>query len=568
MITRTDPAGTASFSWTPRGELYAVGEPATGKTIIHTYNDASQLTGINFDNNLPAAPTRTLTYDTVGRVATDGYKNAGGTTTSSIAYYYDLNNNLTLKVTGPAGVAGAGKSRYFYDRADRLVNWRKFDGTSIGYVYDNNGNRTMNGSTASSYDQRNRILSNGPTSYTWAPRGVLATSVTGTTTTTYTFDTFGQMTSSGAVGFAYDALGRTSSRTVGTTTTGFSYSGAGGDPTSDGSNIYTRTPGGGVLAVAQGAIRLLTQTDGHGDVTATLTTAGAVSSSRAYDPYGVVAATNGTTSPSIGYQGDYTDPTSGLVDMGARWYQPASGSFTSRDTFSGRLDSPVSLNRYTYANNNPIGLFDPDGREPGSWITTTNKPTPAPPPQSPGGKEGPSKPIHPPDPSEDARDRATAKAIDINAIRNACIARGDQCKTDYNNLTAFAQQAATLAIQKGGYIAASQPYLPAPPPPPPMPGLVCGNSCIPTWTPPTATFQTPGFIGPPAPGTITDPANWCLVGQHIGANGPSAAPPASGQYDDEGTVRAIIAYVVSDQGNPSSAIIENRHGVGVLVGGW
>ena len=26
--------------------------------------------------------------------------------------------------------------------------------------------------------------------------------------------------------------------------------------------------------------------------------------------------------------------------------------------------------------------------------------------------------------------------------------------------------------------------------------------------------------------------------------------------------------VVSDQGNPSSAIIENRHGVGVLVGGW
>jgi len=25
---------------------------------------------------------------------------------------------------------------------------------------------------------------------------------------------------------------------------------------------------------------------------------------------------------------------------------------------------------------------------------------------------------------------------------------------------------------------------------------------------------------------------------------------------------------VSDQGNPSSAIIENRHGVGVSVGGW
>jgi hypothetical protein len=28
------------------------------------------------------------------------------------------------------------------------------------------------------------------------------------------------------------------------------------------------------------------------------------------------------------------------------------------------------------------------------------------------------------------------------------------------------------------------------------------------------------------------------------------------------------AQPVSDQGNLSSAIIENRHGVGVLVGGW
>jgi hypothetical protein len=31
---------------------------------------------------------------------------------------------------------------------------------------------------------------------------------------------------------------------------------------------------------------------------------------------------------------------------------------------------------------------------------------------------------------------------------------------------------------------------------------------------------------------------------------------------------ALPAQVVSDQGNPSSVIIENRHGVGVLVGGW
>jgi hypothetical protein len=36
--------------------------------------------------------------------------------------------------------------------------------------------------------------------------------------------------------------------------------------------------------------------------------------------------------PSLGYQGGYTDPATGLVNMGARWYNPATGGFTSADT--------------------------------------------------------------------------------------------------------------------------------------------------------------------------------------------------------------------------------------------
>ena len=48
--------------------------------------------------------------------------------------------------------------------------------------------------------------------------------------------------------------------------------------------------------------------------------------------------------------------------MGARWYRPNTGTFTSRDTVFGALATPVSLNRYTYAWNDPLGMFDPDGR--------------------------------------------------------------------------------------------------------------------------------------------------------------------------------------------------------------
>jgi len=48
--------------------------------------------------------------------------------------------------------------------------------------------------------------------------------------------------------------------------------------------------------------------------------------------------------------------------MGARWYDPGTAGFTARDTVFGQLQTPVTLNRYTYANNDPMEYFDPDGR--------------------------------------------------------------------------------------------------------------------------------------------------------------------------------------------------------------
>jgi hypothetical protein len=52
------------------------------------------------------------------------------------------------------------------------------------------------------------------------------------------------------------------------------------------------------------------------------------------------------------------------VWMGARWYSPASGTFQSRDSYSGELATPVSLNRYTYGHGDPVGNLDPTGHAP------------------------------------------------------------------------------------------------------------------------------------------------------------------------------------------------------------
>jgi RHS repeat-associated protein len=47
--------------------------------------------------------------------------------------------------------------------------------------------------------------------------------------------------------------------------------------------------------------------------------------------------------------------------FGARYFSAAQGRFTSPDPIAGSLANPQSLNRYTYALNNPLKFIDPTG---------------------------------------------------------------------------------------------------------------------------------------------------------------------------------------------------------------
>ncbi|WP_425434781.1 RHS repeat-associated core domain-containing protein [Nonomuraea jiangxiensis] len=78
--------------------------------------------------------------------------------------------------------------------------------------------------------------------------------------------------------------------------------------------------------------------------------------STAYDPFGTVTARSGAPS-LLGYQGAYT----GNVNMLARWYQPGTGTFTSRDTATLDPSPSVQANRYTYANASPLTGINPTG---------------------------------------------------------------------------------------------------------------------------------------------------------------------------------------------------------------
>ena len=61
------------------------------------------------------------------------------------------------------------------------------------------------------------------------------------------------------------------------------------------------------------------------------------------------------------YSGEYWDATTNLQYLRARWYDPSIGRFINEDTYGGDIKNPLSLNLYTYVENNPLQYIDPTG---------------------------------------------------------------------------------------------------------------------------------------------------------------------------------------------------------------
>ncbi|MGA9672319.1 MAG: RHS repeat-associated core domain-containing protein, partial [Terracidiphilus sp.] len=72
----------------------------------------------------------------------------------------------------------------------------------------------------------------------------------------------------------------------------------------------------------------------------------------------------GEVSPSPSYyRGEQFDSDLGLYYLRARYYNPATGRFLSRDPEGGKAKDPVSLHKYLYANGDPVNGWDPTGRQ-------------------------------------------------------------------------------------------------------------------------------------------------------------------------------------------------------------
>lgn len=111
--------------------------------------------------------------------------------------------------------------------------------------------------------------------------------------------------------------------------------------------VFVRTPDAGVVAPWRRRARL--DASAH-------RARGATNATFTYDPYGTLAARTGTQTTPLGFAGQYTDAESGLQYLRARYYDPATGQFLTRDPLTAASGQP-----YGYAGGNPLAATDPSG---------------------------------------------------------------------------------------------------------------------------------------------------------------------------------------------------------------
>ena len=285
--------------------------------------------------------TQSYTYDSLNRLKTAG--ESGGGTAWSQAYSYDRYGNRA--VMGPGGYlpsqALTPQSLSVFDTATNRLDGMNGMNT-VTVAYDGAGNLTRDwGGRRFTYDGENRMVS---------------------------FDTTG---TDGDATYYYDGDGRRVKKAVG---------GTGGPVT-----IYVYNVAGQLVAEYATRWRPLSGTqyltqDHLGSTRAVTGPDGAAVSRHDYLPFGEeIEASRGNRSSVSGYTADLTDgpaqkftgkerdAESGLDYFQARYFSGAGGRFSSADrvnvTWKRLVDPGNTLNKYSYAANNPLLYVDPDGED-------------------------------------------------------------------------------------------------------------------------------------------------------------------------------------------------------------
>jgi RHS repeat-associated protein len=403
----SDASGSTSWTYDPQGRVLSRQQ---------TMGSISQTLGYAYDTS---GRLQTLTLPS-GNAITYGYTNGkvtnltlnGSTTILSDVLYQPFgpsrgwswgNSTLAIREYDPDGkvtdIDSAGLKTYGYDDAFRITSITDAANSALSqsYGYDLLDRLTSaTGTTLSqgwTYDANgNRLTQTGnqPSSFTVSSTSNRVTAITGTLTRSYSYDNAGNTTNDGTASYTYNDAGRMISATKSGVTASYSINALGQrvKKTTSGTSTYFVYDESGHLAGEYDSSGILIQEtiwledtpvavlkpNGSGGVNLFYLHTDHLNTPRRItrpsdnvvvwrwdsDPFGVTAANGDPDGDSIlfGYNlrfpGQYFDSETGLHYNYLRDYDPATGRYVESDP----IGLKGGINTYSYANANPVVLFD------------------------------------------------------------------------------------------------------------------------------------------------------------------------------------------------------------------
>jgi RHS repeat-associated protein len=313
---------TYAYTWDQSGQetdqLQSVdtsnGQSSQDGTISYTYDPSEELTGAS-DNS--SQPDYSYSYDNAGNLqsATKGSNTTNyGYTEAGILCWQGPNTGTSIGQTCPS--TPTGDTRVYHDD----------DGNNVGTY-----------TVLNTYDAADRASSLDDVTQTYLDQGNDLRSAATNATTTY--------------GYINGPLGVTARVQDGHVT------------------FYIRNTDGTLLEERGFSGKRYYVLGLHQSVTGLVDATGSAYGSYLYGPYGTTTVTNenggGTaTSNPFRWDGGYHDTKEGdnLYHYGARYYDPTTARWTQPDPKTGSIDSPLSLESYSFGQDDPIDGSDTSGR--------------------------------------------------------------------------------------------------------------------------------------------------------------------------------------------------------------
>lgn len=273
----------------------------------------------------------------INRLESEQISNDPSGKNGQVNYSLDPVGNRSSATSSIAGLTPVGG---MFNQDDELTS---------AETYDQNGNVTSTGGKSFAYNSQNQLVSMGNT-----------------------------------VGLVYDGDGNRVAKTANGVTTRYLVDDL--NPTGYPqvvdeltNGVVIRTYSYGLQRISQDQVVSNTWTpsfyvyDGGGSVRALTNAAGGVTDTYAYDAFGNLLNKTGSTPNNMLYRGEEIDQDLGLYYLRARYMNPLTGRFMSRDPEDGQIHDPRTFHKYLYVGGDPLNWVDPRGRDLVETALTTER---------------------------------------------------------------------------------------------------------------------------------------------------------------------------------------------------